>query len=68
MQIGYDAKRYFHNRTGLGNYSRTVVNGMKRLFPECKYILYDRKTLKRVLQLGGIAEKDGCDIYHGLSN
>ena len=68
MQIGYDAKRYFHNRTGLGNYSRNIVNGVKRLYPECKYILYDRKTLKRVLQLGGIAEKDGCDIYHGLSN
>ena len=28
MVIGYDAKRAFCNRTGLGNYSRGVIAGV----------------------------------------
>ena len=28
MKIGFDAKRYFHNFSGLGNYSRDLVNGI----------------------------------------
>ncbi len=27
-KIGYDAKRYFLNKTGLGNYARTLVQGL----------------------------------------
>ena len=26
MKIGYDAKRAFENQTGLGNYSRDLIN------------------------------------------
>lgn len=28
MRVGFEAKRYFHNRTGLGNYARFVVNAL----------------------------------------
>ena len=31
MVIGYDAKRTFCNRTGLGNYSRGVIAGVLRV-------------------------------------
>ena len=68
MKIGFDAKRYYHNRTGLGNYSRTLVDDMRRLFPENEYVLYDERSLKRTFMLGRTASRDGCDIYHGLSN
>ena len=68
MKIGFDAKRYYHNKTGLGNYSRTIVKGLKELFPENEYLLYDEKAFSRTFRLGHKAESDGCDIFHGLSN
>jgi glycosyltransferase involved in cell wall biosynthesis len=43
MNIGFDAKRIFHNRTGLGNYGRTLVNCLCEQFPENKYFLYNPK-------------------------
>ena len=30
MKIGFDAKRAFHNRSGLGNYSRDVIDGLSQ--------------------------------------
>lgn len=38
--IAFDAKRYFNNATGLGFYSRTLVDGLRRLYPEHQYLLY----------------------------
>jgi glycosyltransferase involved in cell wall biosynthesis len=43
MNIGFDAKRYFHNPTGLGNYSRTLVNGLAHLYPQHQYFLFNPK-------------------------
>jgi glycosyltransferase involved in cell wall biosynthesis len=40
MRIGFDAKRAFSNNTGLGNYSRTIINALCRHFPENEYSLY----------------------------
>lgn len=68
MKIGFDAKRYYHNQTGLGNYSRTILGGLQKLFPENEYVLYDEGSLSRTFSLGKKAAKDGCDIFHGLSN
>lgn len=42
MKIGFDAKRYFHNRTGLGNYSRDLVDTLGADFPEHQYFLFDK--------------------------
>jgi glycosyltransferase involved in cell wall biosynthesis len=44
VRIGYDAKRLFNNFTGLGNYSRFVVEGVTRRFPENEYWLYTPKA------------------------
>lgn len=68
MKIGFDAKRYYHNRTGLGNYSRTLVQNLQRWFPEEDYALYDEKSFSRTFRLGGKAAQEGCDLLHGLSN
>lgn len=40
MIIGFDAKRAFFNRSGLGNYSRNLLNSLFRYYPENRYILY----------------------------
>ena len=40
MRIGFDAKRAFRNFTGLGNYSRFVIQGLYEYFPEDTYILF----------------------------
>jgi glycosyltransferase involved in cell wall biosynthesis len=43
VKIGFDAKRFFNNFTGLGNYSRFVVDALSRFAPENQYLLYSPK-------------------------
>lgn len=40
MRIGFDAKRAVQNFTGLGNYSRYLIEILYRFYPENEYILY----------------------------
>jgi glycosyltransferase involved in cell wall biosynthesis len=99
MKIGFDAKRYFRNPTGLGNYSRTLIGNLVGYYPENDYRLYaaisdrtaasipsfenDRVTIRtappfwngaitaglwRSLRLSAEVQRDGLDIFHGLSN
>ena len=44
MRIGFDAKRLFNNFTGLGNYSRFVVDALSKHYPENEYWLYTPKA------------------------
>lgn len=44
MHIGFDAKRYFHNTTGLGNYARTTVRGLLEQYPKHRYSLYTARA------------------------
>ena len=44
MNIGFDAKRAFHNNTGLGNYSRTLISGLAQYYPEHNYYLFNPKS------------------------
>lgn len=43
MRIGFDAKRAFNNRTGLGNYSRFVLNALRTFAPAHHYYAYTPK-------------------------
>jgi glycosyltransferase involved in cell wall biosynthesis len=43
MQIGFDAKRAFHNFSGLGNYSRLLIQSLAELYLENQYFLYTPK-------------------------
>jgi len=47
MKIGYDGKRFFHNTSGLGNYSRDLLRILARHFPENQYILFDKRASHR---------------------
>ena len=43
MNIGFDAKRAYHNRTGLGYYSRTIIGLLLKYYPEHEYYLFNPK-------------------------
>lgn len=43
MNIGFEAKRVFHNKTGLGNYSRDLIRLLSQYSPENNYFLYNPK-------------------------
>ena len=58
MKIGFDAKRAFLNRTGLGNYSRNTLNALKKNFPEHKYILFTPEIRKDIFP-----EQESFEIY-----
>jgi glycosyltransferase involved in cell wall biosynthesis len=84
MKIGFDAKRAFCNNTGLGNYSRFVIEGLLKYFPQNEYFAYSPKLSDRDIGIKGTTPKkkllwrswlikndlqrDNIQIYHGLSN
>lgn len=41
MNIGFDAKRAYHNNTGLGYYSRTLIGLLAGYYPEHQYYLFN---------------------------
>ncbi len=40
MKIGFDAKRFFYNSSGLGNYSRNIVSYLSEFYAENEYFLF----------------------------
>lgn len=46
MRIGFDAKRAFNNHTGLGNYSRFVIEALLKYAPQNEYLAYTQKPPK----------------------
>lgn len=65
MRIGYDAKRYFHNRTGLGNYSRDLIRILAAHYPENEYLLYTpKKGMAEVPAQASVRLPSG--IWNGL--
>jgi len=45
LHIGYDAKRAYFNRSGLGNYSRDLIRIMSHYLPHNQYLLFKHKDL-----------------------
>lgn len=43
MNIGFDAKRAYHNGTGLGHYSRTLIRSLAEYFHQHQYFLFNPK-------------------------
>jgi glycosyltransferase involved in cell wall biosynthesis len=56
MHIGFDAKRAFHNSTGLGNYSRDTIGIVAEYFRDTTINLYDPKP------------KEGFNFHKQFSN
>jgi len=49
MRIGFDAKRAFFNRSGLGNYSRNTLRILLNYFPGNEYWLYVHSLKNRLI-------------------
>jgi len=49
MRIGYDAKRLFHNDTGLGHYSRTLIQSLQKEDTHFKACLFDSSPVDNML-------------------
>ncbi len=47
MKIAYDAKRFFNNASGLGNYSRDLVRILASFYPETFFILFNKGKSER---------------------
>lgn len=55
MKVGFDGKRAAQNRTGLGNYSRFVINGLIDYAAGNEYVLYVPDVKKATL-LGRLSQ------------
>ncbi len=62
MRIGFDAKRAFNNHTGLGNYSRFIIESLLKYATEQEYLLYTPKS--PLTPNGGIFEKALIKLPH----
>jgi glycosyltransferase involved in cell wall biosynthesis len=60
MTIGFDAKRAFHNFSGLGNYSRLLIQSLSELYTDNQYFLYTPKYKSHPLHR--FANNDSCNI------
>jgi glycosyltransferase involved in cell wall biosynthesis len=60
MNIGFDAKRAVRNNTGLGNYSRYIIEILSKYYPDNRYILFapkrkENSRLKTILSQTNIS-------------
>ncbi|MDR0713221.1 MAG: glycosyltransferase family 4 protein [Bacteroidales bacterium] len=62
MIIGFDAKRAFANHTGLGNYSRYIINNLSVYCPEHSYQLYAPKDTRHP-DLAKIRQADNICVH-----
>jgi glycosyltransferase involved in cell wall biosynthesis len=66
MNIGYDAKRAYHNDTGLGHYSRTLIRSLAAVYPQHQYYLFNPKR-SSTFSFGDVANVIEV-LPHGLLN
>lgn len=68
MRIGYDAKRLFHNSSGLGNYSRDLVRILATQLPKSIFFLYNPKNIRinRWKPLTNTVEKQPTGFWRKL--
>ena len=58
LKIGFDAKRAFYNKRGLGNYSRETIRILKENAPSNKYFLFTPKSINSL----DFIHKNDCKI------
>lgn len=62
MNIGFDAKRLFLNHTGLGNYSRFIVESLITQFPENNYQLFTPR-IKRTTDTEFFLNREQVSVF-----
>lgn len=67
MNIGFDAKRAFHNGTGLGHYSRTLIRLLADHYQGNEYFLFNpKRSSKFELNGANIHEIVPGNFFHSL--
>ncbi len=66
LKIGFDGKRAANNLTGLGNYSRSLIEHLAKQFPENKYLVYSPKV-KSAKQIDAFFENENIELKLPLS-
>ncbi len=51
LKIGFDGKRAVNNLTGLGNYSRFIIESLAKKFPAEQYFIYSPKVNQQLRNL-----------------
>ncbi|WP_018676318.1 glycosyltransferase family 4 protein [Riemerella columbina] len=64
MKIAYDAKRFFHNASGLGNYSRDLVRILAEYYPDNDYQLWSKNKSERGAEILALPNVS----FHPISN
>lgn len=57
MIIGYEAKRIFHNSSGLGNYGRNLISALTEHHSDNQYLLYNPKKGKIGFNLSPVTKE-----------
>ena len=57
MKIGFDSKRAFHNKTGLGSYSRNILRILSDRYPEHEYLLYTPSITDNITDFNKVINK-----------
>ena len=65
MKIAYDAKRFYHNTSGLGNYSRDLVRILASYFPENNYVLLSKNKNDRAKDIEALPNVNFSPISKG---
>ncbi|KQR70624.1 glycosyltransferase family 1 protein [Pedobacter sp. Leaf176] len=61
MKIGFDGKRAANNLTGLGNYSRSLIEALAKQFPQNQYLVYTPKV-KPARQIDTFFAKENIEL------
>jgi len=61
LRIGFDGKRAANNLTGLGNYSRSLIEALSKQFPENQYLVYSPKV-KSSRQIDAFFEAENIQL------
>lgn len=54
VAVGFDAKRAFFNYSGLGNYSRNLINALAKFYPKNSYVLFSPRNNPRAPLAGTV--------------
>lgn len=66
MKIAYDAKRFFHNTSGLGNYSRDLVRILANNYSKNEYFLLSKNKNERGAEILALGNVHYCQLSSGI--
>lgn len=68
LKIGFDGKRASNNTTGLGNYSRALIEHLSSQFPENQYYVYTPKVNANIQKSSVFSKKNVSLVLPSKNN